>query len=372
MKRGFLTAKSMRRWSMWIAIAAMAVFLLASIVNVTTSNSYHKRLRDTEEQRKQSMQEIIHRLEFEGLDDTAKLWMENFNNTYTDFSNFILVDNNFKVLYHLNQGYLSNEESFYALLSDAYYQLVVCDAQGNVTSRHSLDTSDARSLQQLTRTYPAKTGNTMPEGIFANDESSSYIPNGDGRFTIDSYGSNGSYNVISVEDSDYYGAISSDNAFFAPIGSKGMYLFYLYNQNSPKWNGGLVNYYDSTYYKLNNTLVIIMVITFLLYWIALPVFVFLDARQRDNHPALWGVLTLLTNVVGLVVYLAVRPSIHRCGNCQEVLEDDYAYCPMCGARNRGKCPGCGALVEDAWSHCPHCGKEIHAPDLAAAESGPAT
>jgi hypothetical protein len=47
---------------------------------------------------------------------------------------------------------------------------------------------------------------------------------------------------------------------------------------------------------------------FLVYWLALPVWVYLDARARAEAAALWGVFVLFTNLVGLIAYLIV---IHR-------------------------------------------------------------
>lgn len=47
---------------------------------------------------------------------------------------------------------------------------------------------------------------------------------------------------------------------------------------------------------------------FLVYWLGLPVWVYLDARARAEAAALWGLFVLFTNLVGLLAYLIV---IHR-------------------------------------------------------------
>jgi hypothetical protein len=49
-------------------------------------------------------------------------------------------------------------------------------------------------------------------------------------------------------------------------------------------------------------------IGFLVYWLALPWWVYLDARARAEAAGLWGVFVLFTNLVGLIAYLIV---IHR-------------------------------------------------------------
>jgi len=47
---------------------------------------------------------------------------------------------------------------------------------------------------------------------------------------------------------------------------------------------------------------------FLVYWLGLPLWVYLDARARAEAATLWGVFVLFTNLVGLLAYLIV---IHR-------------------------------------------------------------
>jgi len=44
---------------------------------------------------------------------------------------------------------------------------------------------------------------------------------------------------------------------------------------------------------------------FLVYWLALPLWVYLDARARAEAAALWGIFVLFTNLVGLLAYLIV-------------------------------------------------------------------
>jgi len=49
-----------------------------------------------------------------------------------------------------------------------------------------------------------------------------------------------------------------------------------------------------------------------IYWLGLAAWVFLDARARGEHAVLWGLLTIVTNLVGAIAYaLAVRASPGR-------------------------------------------------------------
>ena len=105
----------------------------------------------------------------------------------------------------------------------------------------------------------------------------------------------------------------------------------------------------------------------------LAVWVFRDARRRDFLPAMWGLLTLIGNVVAWLVYMLVRSRGvgSRCPRCGTVLRMGFAYCPACGAQVRRACPSCGRAAEDAWKVCPYCGKELPAPRKPADDAQPA-
>ncbi len=95
----------------------------------------------------------------------------------------------------------------------------------------------------------------------------------------------------------------------------------------------------------------------------LAVWVFRDARRRDFLPAMWGLLTLIGNVVAWLVYMLVRSRGvgSRCPRCGTALRMGFAYCPACGAQVRRSCPACGHAAEDGWKVCPYCGRELPAP-----------
>lgn len=46
-----------------------------------------------------------------------------------------------------------------------------------------------------------------------------------------------------------------------------------------------------------------------------------------------------------------------CGNCNQTISDEYAFCPACGAKTKQPCESCGAELKMDWNCCPNCGKE---------------
>ena len=78
-------------------------------------------------------------------------------------------------------------------------------------------------------------------------------------------------------------------------------------------------------------LVIILVLSFAAYWVLVPWWVYLDATWRRMEPIPWALLTLMTNVVGLVTYLVIRyPDPRSCPKCGADLAVGLKRCPYCG------------------------------------------
>lgn len=94
---------------------------------------------------------------------------------------------------------------------------------------------------------------------------------------------------------------------------------------------------------------------FLAYWLLLATWVYLDARRRGDNALGWGLLTLLTNAVGWLVYLLSRGRLANCPVCGLRLETTYLACPRCGTRLGTACRSCNRKLEDWWQYCPDCG-----------------
>jgi len=54
-------------------------------------------------------------------------------------------------------------------------------------------------------------------------------------------------------------------------------------------------------------LVLLFALAFVTYWLALPAWVYLDARRLGERAVPWTVFVLLSNVAGLIAYLLARP-----------------------------------------------------------------
>ena len=122
------------------------------------------------------------------------------------------------------------------------------------------------------------------------------------------------------------------------------------------------------------TAVYAAIISFLLYLLLLPIWVGMDASWRGMRPSAWGILVLITNVIGLGGYLIARlPAPRTCPNCGERVLGKYVRCPACGVSLRtGTCPICKAPMKPGWQYCPVCsGVPVATADKSATVAPPA-
>ena len=93
-------------------------------------------------------------------------------------------------------------------------------------------------------------------------------------------------------------------------------------------------------------LVCILPIIWFIIAILIAVWVYRDAEKRDSSGALWLIIVIFTGIIGLIIWLIVRPPIggkkkaatdseRRCPNCGRVIPDDARTCPYCGKNFEG-------------------------------------
>ncbi|MFN2520939.1 MAG: zinc ribbon domain-containing protein [Candidatus Limnocylindria bacterium] len=142
---------------------------------------------------------------------------------------------------------------------------------------------------------------------------------------------------------------------------------------------------------LNNALVQFAVRFSLLYvvalYLAMVFWTVRDAQQRTENailPYLAGLLVVVLNVLGLFLYLIVRPretlgeGYERqlaeesllaeaeqrvvCPTCHERVAEEFLLCPTCRTRLKRVCPSCSKLIRPEWNICPYCAKDFDERD----------
>jgi len=122
-------------------------------------------------------------------------------------------------------------------------------------------------------------------------------------------------------------------------------------------------------------------------YIAMVFWTIRDAQNRTENPVLpylAGLLVVALNVLGLFLYLIVRPretlaeGYERqlaeesllaeaeqrvvCPTCRERVGEDFILCPTCRTRLKRVCPSCAKLIRPEWNICPFCAKDFDERD----------
>lgn len=116
------------------------------------------------------------------------------------------------------------------------------------------------------------------------------------------------------------------------------------------------------------------------FWVAMGIWTFNDIRTRSRDwltIILACLLVLIFPIIGLVLYLMIRPKqtladmydraleeeallreieeTLACHNCGVPVRDNWVYCPNCHAQLQHACQNCGNLVRGEWDICVYCG-----------------
>lgn len=113
-----------------------------------------------------------------------------------------------------------------------------------------------------------------------------------------------------------------------------------------------------------NALLIGLGVAVALLWFALALWAARDARARSRAwwvPVLVFLLVLLLPIIGLAVYLLLRPRQTLAGAYDQALEQEALLQQI---EERPACPGCSRTVDPQWMVCPRCHTRLRQPCLA--------
>jgi len=314
-----------------IICTCLAVIALASlIVNISNSNISAKKDYRDRELREQAFESVLEALEFNGLDDITKERISELAALYGDYSNIIVTDDAGNMVYNLNEGYMPDKDVFNVIVDTsgnsktyaAYTYGYIIDANKNIKYQMRFD-----RIYNSLKLYDLTKASGFAESVFLDDEGNKLL----------------FYNFSSSSS-------STKKMNYAYIGSKGWNVYTIFN-SSYSYNYS----YSRETFNWRDAISGIGVAAFVLFLLLLPIWVFMDAKKVEFKPALWGLLVLFTNIIGLIVFLVVRPEPLLCKNCKHVLDAKFVTCPYCGTQSKDLCIKCKSVLEDTWSICPYCG-----------------
>lgn len=122
---------------------------------------------------------------------------------------------------------------------------------------------------------------------------------------------------------------------------------YFINEIHPVQNGEM-------YIKVS--LAIIMFF-FMLYWVLVALFIYQNALKSKLNPYIWGGITLLTNIAGVIVYYIYKQNNKTCIKCGTVQNKYNSYCINCGTKLNETCSKCGTVIKSKANFCGKCGEK---------------
>jgi len=89
-------------------------------------------------------------------------------------------------------------------------------------------------------------------------------------------------------------------------------------------------------------------VVMLIIWIGIGVWMYRDAEKRGKSGALWLIIGLLFGIIGLIIWLIVRPP-----------EPSFYEKKAAGKEQKDRiCPSCGRTIPFDAKVCPYCGKNF--------------
>jgi Double zinc ribbon len=145
---------------------------------------------------------------------------------------------------------------------------------------------------------------------------------------------------------------------------------------------------DSTFFSSGTWTTVrnVAIVFVVVFWLAVAVWVYKDARRRIANRRVVALATLIGLVpfIGALIYLLLRPPEYleevreraleiramedrlaggdlHCPVCRARVEPSFLVCPVCTTKLKQACVNCKAPLEALWQVCPYCETPIETP-----------
>ena len=256
-------------------------------------------------------------LEHHCIDDALGTLTKSYAKLFKDACNVVITDEKGIILYQLNDAYIIEPGTFHMMVdpwhangygSDLAY---VVDSKNNL--KYAVQLGTTANINAL---KSASAKNPLAKELY-NRESVAENPIGDKE-------------IHNVDGSSYIASADTTLVFdYSYIASKKMHLYAIYDSENQFSNFFLD---VEGLFTIRKMLRGVTLIGFILFWIALPIWVYRDALNHNKNGPKWAALTFITNVIGLIFYLSARTTQAKCQHCGKALNANWVACPYCGEK----------------------------------------
>jgi hypothetical protein len=256
-------------------------------------------------------------LEFSGFTSKVKEMTEDYPRLFDGFNNVIITDDNGKILYSVNDGYISEKNKFLVIIDPWKANEFGNNIAYLIDSKNNIKYSTQLEIYlNLNKLKEQSSKNPLSKALFSKTQD------------MDDY--IGYKEKANSEGSSY--VISSETNIimnYEYIASKGLNLYSIYDSNYQYHN-----YYTFTNFLkiVRRCLIIFTIVLLTLFCALLTLWVFKDAKKRNLNAARWAIITFIANIFGLGIYLIFRPKNIKCVACNNTIEDNWILCPHCGEK----------------------------------------
>lgn len=113
---------------------------------------------------------------------------------------------------------------------------------------------------------------------------------------------------------------------------------------------------------------VLAMLFFCIYWVLIALWMYADAAKHGMSSVYWGLIGLLTNLVGLIVYKIYKHGLSVCPACGLAQPSGHIFCSHCGGRLGRCCDSCGTRVGARDSFCHRCGSPLDSEKTAGGEA----
>jgi hypothetical protein len=255
---------------------------------------------------------VSHTFEKQGVTDSLKTQLNSLMSSSKDLENILIVDKSNSIIYKANDNLIQNQKNFQLNPMEYYRNYLTDNINKNVIYKVVKD-----------------------DDIILNKD---YIQN---------------HRKIESDINDSF-------SFEKDLGSNDIYLLNYMSERNTENKLFIIRTVSEIPYlegMLGVAFVVIGLI-FAFYWIGLALWVYKNATKKNTNAPLWGLLVLVTNIVGVIVYLMYIQNSILCNTCGSVQNKNNKYCSTCGSKINNTCNKCGNVVSTGENYCKNCGENL--------------